>query len=189
MFRSVVFDRRCSAVGLRARLLCAGLAALFAPHALASSDDPGVVIAGYVEKITLLENGQVLKAKLDSGARTSSIHAVDVEIFERDDDEWVRFTLITDNEDDAPRLKLERKRVRRVLIKDPDEDDDGDSRPVVELDICFNGRPYQAQFTLNDRTGMLYTVLLGRMFLSNKALINPAATFETLAHCDNGQAR
>ena len=62
---------------------------LLAGQALAA-DRP---VFGWVEKTTIEPWGVELKAKLDSGALTSSLHATDVEIFEKDGDDWVRFTV------------------------------------------------------------------------------------------------
>ena len=74
--------------------LCAAILLLVTPLAAGSSAEPGKVIAGWIEKISLVEHPLTLKAKLDTGARTSSIHAINVEQFKRDDTRWVRFDLV-----------------------------------------------------------------------------------------------
>lgn len=156
---------------------------LFSPlFAAASSDNPGKVIAGWVEKISLKEHKNILKAKLDSGAKTSSIHAEDIELFKRDGERWVRFNLIVDNEKGKTRtVALEKMRERRVKIKE--HDGNHDSRPVVKIDICFDGRSYPVEFTLADRSEFIYPVLLGRRFLAGIAVIDPESTFLTQAQC------
>ena len=80
--------------------LCVALL-LAAPMAHGSSTDPGKVIAGWVEKISLVEPALVIKAKLDTGAKTSSIHAVNVEPFMRDGDRWVKFDLLLEDDGKA----------------------------------------------------------------------------------------
>lgn len=154
------------------------------PFAAAASDTPGKTIAGWVEKVTILEDGHLLKAKLDTGAKTSSIHAINIEDFKRDGETWIRFDLIirNHNESDAEYKTLERPRVRKIRVKE--HEGRFDRRPVVELPICFDGRQYIAEFNLVDRSRFLYPVLLGRLFLKGIAVIDPEMTFLTQARCN-----
>jgi len=151
-------------------------------YSQADGETPGKVIAGWVEKISLIDPPYLLKAKLDTGAKTSSIHAENIELFKRDGKRWVRFTLVLNVDDEKTEtFVLEKSRERRVKIK---EHDGGYSRrPVVEIDICFNGRPYPVEFTLVDRSEFIYPVLLGRGFLAGVAVIDPGVTFLTQARC------
>ena len=162
-------------------LLCAALL-LAAPLSQGSSEDPGKVIAGWIEKISLVEPSLTLKAKLDTGAKTSSIHAINVEQFKRDNARWVRFDLVLQDVNDKPHtLHMEKPKARRVRIKN--NDGDHDRRSVVELEICFDGRRHVTEFTLADRSEYLYDVLLGREFLRGIAVIDPEYTFLTQANC------
>lgn len=156
---------------------------------LAGQQVQGKVIAGWVERIVVLEGGGIrTKAKLDSGAKTSSIHAEKVERFERDGDDWVRFTLvIEDLENRERRVDLEKPLYRNVLIKD--HHDESRQRPIVELDICFDGRRHEVQFSLADRGEFIYPVLLGRRFLNDVAVIDPEETYLTKATCDASQKK
>lgn len=148
----------------------------------ASSKTPGKVVAGWVEKVVIENQNYAVKAKLDTGAKTSSIHAEDIELFEKDKKKWVRFTLVLPGENQSlQRMTLEKTRARRVKVKE--HDGEHDSRPVVELDICFNGFHYNAQFTLVNRQEYIYSILLGRRFLNEKAIIDPNETFQTLSIC------
>lgn len=150
--------------------------------ALADSSTPARFIAGWVEKITLLPANDLVKAKLDTGAATSSINAHKIERFKKDGEKWVRFELAYSTADgEDKRYTLERPLERRVSIKE--HDGDNDSRLVVSLDFCINAQRYAAQFSLVDRERFVYPVLLGRRFLQGVALIDPAATFEARAGC------
>ena len=165
-----------------ARLLLLGCACVTL-SAFASSATPGKVIAGYVEKVTLMPMRITLSAKLDTGALTSSIHAQSIERFKKGDEKWVRFTLnVKDSKDESHTVQLERPLVRRVKIKE--DEDRHDSRLVVMLRLCFDGRPTKAQFTLNDRSNYLYPVLLGRRFLEGRAVVDPELSFQTQRACD-----
>ena len=150
---------------------------------LSDSNTPGKVVAGWVEKVIIENQNYPVKAKLDSGAKTSSIYATNVEQFKKNEQNWVRFTLnLRDTRKKLHTFTIEKKRERRVKIKN--HDGVHDSRVTVELDICFNGRKETAEFTLADRNEYIYGVLLGRDFLKNRTLIDSAETFLTKAACD-----
>jgi len=151
-----------------------------------SEDAKAKVIAGWLELIDIPAAKRVVKAKLDSGAKTSSIHATNIEEFKRDGKNWVRFNLPASTKGDKP-VTLERRRVRRVRIKD--HDDPAARRPVVALEICLDGQRYKPQFTLADRGNFLYPVLLGRRFLAGVAVIDPAEKYLTSSTCSQGDKK
>ena len=63
---------------------------------------PEPEVMGFVEWVVMGETGIRLKARLDTGAKTSSLHAVNVEPFEKDNEEWVRFQLPLGDHEDQP---------------------------------------------------------------------------------------
>ena len=165
------------------KVLFVSVALLFTANVIASSRTPGKVIAGWVEKVTVVSADLVTKAKLDTGAKTSSIYALNVENFKRDGKRWSRFDLVvTDLKDKEKVVSMERPRVRKVRIKG--EADEYDRRSVVTLPICFDGRSYEVEFTLADRGNYIYPVLLGREFLEGRAIVDAEATFMTKAACE-----
>ncbi len=164
-------------------LLAAGLILGCGYSNILYSKDPATIISGWVEKIRIENQDFEIKAKLDTGAKTSSIHAIDIKTFKRDGDKWVKFTLeLTDSRDKKHTLKLEKPRSRRINIKN--HDGEHDKRIAVDLQICFNGDIYTTEFTLADRTEYIYDVLLGRQFLKKIAIVDPNRTFLTLAICE-----
>ncbi|GAB4254773.1 MAG: ATP-dependent zinc protease [Methylomicrobium sp.] len=133
------------------------------------------VVAGWIENI-ILATGQIrLRAKLDTGAKTSSIHARHIEEFERDGELWVRFTLPKGLEKKAKAHTLEVPVVRTVLIKRHKLK--SAKRFVVELGFCINRHYYETEFTLADRSNYIYPVLLGRRFLTDNIVVDPAHTY------------
>ena len=177
--------RRC----LLAQLLlvlasCAGVS-LLAPSLAAENAPKARVVLGWLENVVVEPWGLKLKAKLDSGARTSSMHAQNIEHFRRNGDKWVRFRLEshTKNKGERHTFTMEKPLEREVRIKA--HGGQLISRPVVNLDFCLNGSNHEAQFTLTDRTGFLYPVLLGRRFLEGVALIDPGATFLATSVCES----
>lgn len=145
-------------------------------------------ILGWVEWLVLEPSGLRLKAKLDTGAKTSSLHATGIEPFERDGEDWVRFRVpLTDHkeelpEDAATEITLERPVTRTVLIKQHGEE--STRRYVVTLEFCVAGRPYESQFSLTDRHKWIYPVLLGRRFLEEAVLVDSSDSFLAAADCD-----
>lgn len=139
-------------------------------------------IVGWIERITLLPAGALTLAKLDTGAKTSSIHAEDIERFERGGSAWVRYTLVLkESKTRTERVSAESPLVRKVYIKD--HESQPDARPVVELEFCMDGRRHRAHFSLVDRGAFLYSVLLGRDFLAGSFVVDPEVTFLTGASC------
>lgn len=169
-----LLGRACFLAGL-------SLLASFPATGFANQQESGKVIAGWIEKVSLKNEPFTLKAKLDTGATTSSIHAEDVEPFRRDGEKWVRFNLVIDDADQPRKIAMEKPRVRKVRIKN--HDGNHDSRFVVRLETCFNGRYHLTDFTLAGREQFLYPVLLGREFLAGVAVVDPQAVFLTQANC------
>lgn len=133
-----------------------------------------------------LEPGRVrIKAKLDTGAKTSSIHAEDVELFERDGEEWVRFRVPLGTRQFALRegrdVFFERPLVRQVLIKEHDRP--AARRYVVNIDLCLGGITFTTPVTLADRSRFNYPLLLGRVALKGRAVIDPAQKYLATRRC------
>jgi len=155
------------------------LAALLAPTAPAlateASVPPAAQRVGWVEWVRVEPGGQELKAKLDTGARTSSLSALDLEVVETPDGvDRVRFRL-EGPEGDGSDPWVERPVVRWVRIKRHDARPD--RRPVVEMEICLGGIRRAVETSLADRSKFNYPVLLGRNFLADAVVVDAAATF------------
>ena len=143
------------------------------PAAFAQSNK---VIMGWLEKIVLLPYEITMTAKLDSGAATSSIHANNVEIFEKKGTKWVTFTLEHKNEKNITnRIQIERPLVRKVYIKRHGAK--SVERAVVTLDFYINGKKESTAFSLANREKFDYPVLLGREFLKKNIIIDSEKTF------------
>lgn len=147
--------------------------------AIASGDDT----FGWIEKATIESWDIEVKTKLDSGALTSSMHAEDIERFKRDDEEWVRFTIDLEDEDSGEKIT---ERIERPLLRDLAVRGAGgkDVRPVVLMKICMGETIYEEQFSLRDRAGMLYPVLLGRRTIQHLGEVDVTRTFLQDPACD-----
>ncbi|MBZ0330386.1 ATP-dependent zinc protease [Halomonas sp. ANAO-440] len=145
-------------------------------EANASLGDKALV--GRAEWIGLPDIGTYLRARIDSGANTSSLSAKDITRFERDGEDWVRFRLgITDDDIVVDKVRnewIEAPVERRVRIV---QAAGSESRPVVSLLMTLGSIREPVEFTLNDRTHLNFPVLLGRRFLMDIALIDVAETY------------
>lgn len=131
------------------------------------------LVMGWLETVFLQPSNLHVTAKLDTGAKTSSLHAGHVEHFNKNGDPWVRFSFIPGG--DKKPLVIERPLVRKAVIKE--RLSRSSTRDVVKLSICKKGRDYETEFTLNDRSNFNYPILLGRSFLADVALVDSSATF------------
>ncbi|MDX1696415.1 MAG: ATP-dependent zinc protease [Ketobacteraceae bacterium] len=145
-------------------------------------------IMGWVENVYFPPTYTKLKAKLDTGAKTSSIDARDITPFEKDGEKWVRFTInrpgkaaFVDKDGRHHSAKpgvdmtFEKPVERVVRIKRHKRK--SMERYVVHIPIYIGGREHQAEFSLTNRHKFIYPVLLGRRFLKEVAIVDPGKTF------------
>lgn len=131
-------------------------------------------IIGSIEWLYMDPPGRHYRARVDSGAETSSLSASEVIEFERDGDDWVRFTFENDGSNDAVNFELPIKRT--VLIRQASSEEP-ERRVVVELDIRLGDQLQATEFTLTDRSRMTYPVLLGRAFLMDLYVIDVSRSY------------
>lgn len=147
---------------------------------------------GFVEWVVMKDTGLRLKARLDTGAKTSSLHAVNVQEFNKNGQEWVSFQVpLGDHEDqpsegevdhDAVILEFERPIYRTVLIKRKGAP--SQRRHVVKMEFCIAGTIHETQFSLTDRGNFSYPVLLGRRFMrDDDILIDSSDSFLAQREC------
>jgi hypothetical protein len=139
-------------------------------------------IFGWAEPVILEETGFQLEAKLDTGAETSSLDAVDIRRFRRKGKSYVRFTV--EDHDDGDEVRLARPLIRRVSIKR--HDGDSQRRSVISLTVCLGGHRREVEFSLIDRSEFDYPVLLGRSALAGIAVVDPDQVNLSEPDCDDG---
>ncbi len=141
-------------------------------------DKPKHAVLGWVEHVVVSGTDMKTKAKLDSGAKTSSVNAEIIKTFKRDDKKFVlfRITLDDDTED-----TLEREIVRWVKIKT--KKGGTIRRPVVIMSLCLDGTTIKGEVNLAERGHFLYPLLIGRNMLKDRVLIDPSKTFVSKPAC------
>lgn len=116
-----------------------------------------------------------IKAKIDTGARTSALHAFLVEPFTRDGQPWVRFAIhpIQGDVDTVVECTAPIKDQRVVRDSGGHEE----MRYVIETRIAIGDEIVPAEVTLTDRDGMTFRVLLGRTALRKRYVVHPGRSY------------
>jgi len=127
------------------------------------------VVVGEIEYVRLHPPGKVFEARIDTGATTSSLSAVDVQKFERDGENWVRFKIPEHNGRDVIEMEEPVARFARIIQSSAE---DGERRPVVELQYKLGGVTRVAEFTLSDRSHLDFPVLVGRNVLRDLIIVD-----------------
>lgn len=140
--------------------------------------NPGMRVAGWVENVILFPGNLKVRAKLDTGARNSSLNADDIVEFYRAGDKWVRFRL--KNWKDRT-VNFETKVIRTVKIKQHGKQ--SAIRPVIRLGICLGDVYKEVEVNLEDRSKFNYQMLLGRSFLKDSFLVDAKTTFTLQPNC------
>jgi len=125
-------------------------------------------VIGGVEMVTLAQVGLAFEARIDTGAESSSLHADDIVLFERDGRRWVRFSLPV-GEGLEP-VTLERKLKRKVLIKQ--HEGMLERRFVVRLRLQMGTINERVDVTLANRKEMTFPMLIGRNYLTDTAIVD-----------------
>jgi len=141
----------------------------------ASQADQGRIVVGWREWVSLPDLGLLLKAKVDSGARTSTLHAFELEEFERDGRDMVRFSIhpIQNNMDQVCVCEAELVDMRMVS----DSGGHRELRPVIRTDVALAGQRWPIELTLTARDNMKFRMLLGRTAMQGRITIDPEVSF------------
>ena len=116
-----------------------------------------------------------MKAKVDTGARTSSLHAFGLEWFDRDGSPWVRFEVHPWQRSTADSVIAEAPVVATRDVKS--SSGDVEHRPVVHTSVVLAGRPVTAEVTLTRRDEMGFRMLIGREALRHRFLVDPGVSY------------
>ncbi|HUH37323.1 MAG TPA: RimK/LysX family protein [Spongiibacteraceae bacterium] len=134
------------------------------------------IIVGSAEYVTLSPPDTHQRARIDTGAETSSIGIADYRHFERDGKRWIEVTFPA--KDGEPEAVIRRPLVRMVRIKRHNAE--SVRRPVIKLTVQLGSIKEEIEFTLADRDDFDYPVLIGRNLLSGRAVVDVSRKYITL---------
>ncbi|MBN8543908.1 MAG: ATP-dependent zinc protease [Alphaproteobacteria bacterium] len=168
------------------RISCILLLVMAATANAQPKADPKLKIVGWVENVTVAEVDITFKAKLDSGAKTSSIDAEVIDIRKVGKrkkgytGEQVVFSIKNDNNNKS--VTFERDIVRYVRIKK--KNGGFLRRPVIKMELCIAGRQVNEEVNLANRENFIYPLLIGRNMMQHAKLsVDPSRTFVSRARC------
>jgi hypothetical protein len=116
-----------------------------------------------------------IKAKLDTGARTSAIHAFDIEGFSRDGERWVRFSIHPLQRDDALEIACEARVADIRAVTNPGGR--REKRYIIRTDLSIGGETWPIDLSLTDRDEMGFRLLIGRTAMHGRLLVDPDRSF------------
>ncbi len=132
-------------------------------------------VLGRKEKITLPELGlNLVLAKIDTGAYTSSLHAEEIRIEEVAGKKLLHFKILMPNHQKFTGKTLAFESFREKKVKN--SFGQAEVRYLIETKLQLAGETFRAEFTLTDRSSMKNSILLGRKILRGRFLVDVSQT-------------
>ena len=135
-----------------------------------------LVIIGWREWVSLPELGiKHIKAKIDTGARSSSLHAFEIEPFVRDGKSMVRFDVhpVQRRDDISVRCEAQVHDIRRVRSSSGEVS----KRFVILAMVSWMGETWPVELTLANRSEMGFRMLIGREAIRGRMLVDPGRSY------------
>lgn len=131
---------------------------------------------GWREWVALPELGvERIKVKVDTGARTSALHAYRIRYFRRDGEDWVRFQIHPIQRDARTTIEAEAQLVTRRRVRSSSGHER--LRPVIRTTIVLGDQGWPIELTLVRRDMMGFRMLLGRSAVRRRFLVDPGSSF------------
>lgn len=141
-----------------------------------ADETPEPTVVGWREWVALPQADlDWIKAKIDTGARSSSIHAFDLEAYEQDGTERVRFSLHPWQRSEEDRADLDLPVLDRREVRS--SNGQVEQRYAVSLDVVLAGRTITTVMTLSNRDEMGFRMLIGREALERGFLVDSSRSY------------
>ncbi len=131
---------------------------------------------GWREKIRLPElSKRMIKAKMDTGAKSSALHVSDLSIELEDGQEIANFTIWVGRKSKLTPIKLRVPVFTTMRIKS--SNGSVEERPTIRTNLEINGRIWPINITLTDRSKMKYRMLIGRDAMADNLRVCPSKSY------------
>lgn len=119
--------------------------------------------------------GAVVRAKVDTGARTAALHAFGLELFEKDGTEYARFAIHPDHQSPGPAVIVETPVLGHRLVRNPGGR--SEERPIIKTKLTIGRYRVTAEVNLTRRDNMGMPMLLGRQTVRRRFLVDPGRSY------------
>ncbi|WP_339886855.1 30S ribosomal protein S6--L-glutamate ligase [uncultured Flavobacterium sp.] len=134
------------------------------------------VIVGSEEWCSLPAIGiPTIKARVDSGAKTSALHAINIKTFSKDNQEWVKFDINPIQNNAKALIHCEAQLVDQRIVKS--SSGFREKRYVISTNVSLGGKTWEIELTLTNRDSMGFRMLLGREAMSGRVMVDPEQKF------------
>ena len=117
-----------------------------------------------------------IKARVDSGAKTSALHAINIKIFEKNGAEWLKFDINPIQNNSKSIIHCEAQLVDQRIVKS--SNGTREKRYVIRTDVELGNHNWQVEVTLTNRDSMGFRMLLGREAMVGRLIVDPEKKFE-----------
>jgi len=112
-----------------------------------------------------------IKARVDSGAKTSALHAINISPFQKDGDNWVKFDINPIQNNSKTIIHCQAPLVDKRVVKS--SSGFREQRYVIKTEISVGDANWDVELTLTNRDSMGFRMLLGREAMSGRLLVDP----------------
>lgn len=140
-----------------------------------NSNKRHITVIGWQERVKLpklkLKN---VRAKIDTGARTSALHVENISRFEKDGEDWVKFQPVLRSDRHFPAIECPIHDIRSIKNTGgvPEE------RIIIRTPFVIASRRWSIDISLADRTNMTFPMLVGRLAFKGRSIaVHPRRTF------------
>lgn len=134
------------------------------------------IIVGSEEWISLTDlNIPAIKVRVDSGAKTSSLHAVNISPFQRNTETWVNFDVFPIQNNGKKMVTCEALVIDKRIVKS--STGNRENRFVIKTQLKIDENAWDIEVTLTNRDSMGYRMLLGREAMSGRIIVDPESNF------------